>query len=67
MIPLHQGQPDAGALELRSPVQPLERPEELAGILHVEAGPVVPDEVRGKFRTGHVAADLDGRPLLPHG
>src|SRR5690349_16335881 len=42
-----EGQPDAGALVVLGPVQPLEHAEELVRVAHVEAGPVVPDEGRG--------------------
>jgi hypothetical protein len=36
------GQPDAGALEIRGPVEPLKHPEELVSVTRVETYPVVP-------------------------
>src|SRR5690606_27633224 len=39
--PLHRGEADAGAFELAGRVQAAEDLEELAGHVHVEAGPVV--------------------------
>ena len=43
---LHGGEPHAGALELARRVQPLERREELPGVLGGEARAVVADEER---------------------
>src|SRR6185436_15302096 len=56
--PLHGGQADAGALELGGGVQALEGGEQLLGVDHVEAGPVVADEE-------HPLA-LVALALLPH-
>src|SRR5438093_1586472 len=39
---LHDGQADSGPLVLLGPVQPLEDAEQLVGVAHVEADPVVP-------------------------
>src|SRR5581483_7436464 len=44
---LDERQAHAGALVLLGAVQPLEDPEQLVGVLHVEAHPVVPHVVRG--------------------
>src|SRR6266581_2626561 len=41
--PPHVGEADARALEFLGPVQPLEHPEELAGVFHVEPRSVVLD------------------------
>src|SRR5436309_12758205 len=43
--PVDDGQADAGTLEILAAVHPLKHPEELAGVLHVEAGPIVPNKV----------------------
>jgi hypothetical protein len=43
---LYGRETDAGAFELGRAVEPLEGAEELAGVGHVEAGPVVAHEVR---------------------
>jgi hypothetical protein len=54
------GQADAGAFEFVVPVQALEHPEQLAGIAHVEADAVVPNE--DVLRAlGDADADLDHR------
>ena len=39
--PLHGGQPDAAARELRLGVQTLEGAEKLVGVTHVESGAIV--------------------------
>src|SRR5215470_4300765 len=41
---LHRRQPDPGAGEIGGGVEPLERPEELVRVRHVEADAVVADE-----------------------
>ena len=61
---LHERQPDARPLEIRRPMQPLERTEKLVRVLHVEPRAVVPDVIRRELRPGHVAADLDPRARL---
>ncbi len=40
----HQGEPDAGSLELLGAVEPLERPEKAFRVFHVETGAIVADE-----------------------
>src|SRR5881397_4254907 len=42
----HRRETDAGALEFGRGVQALEHPEQLVGVPHVEAGPVVADQER---------------------
>src|ERR1017187_4972855 len=55
---LHDRQADAGAGEILGAMQPLKHVEQLAGILHVEADPVVGDEEH--LFVSHLArADLD--------
>jgi hypothetical protein len=59
---LHQGQADADSLELRGTVQPLKNAEQLVGVLYVEAGGVVLDEVFGFIRTfAGAGTDIDER------
>src|SRR5947208_15766960 len=43
--PVDDGQADAGTLEILAAVHPLKHPEELAGVLQVEPGPIVPNKV----------------------
>ena len=59
--PLHQGEPHAGALELRNRVQALKDAEELADVLHVEAHAVIADEVCAAVQLRPIA-ELDRGP-----
>src|SRR5437899_4888785 len=56
----HGGQADAHARKLALAVQALEGAEQLVGIDHVEAHPVVPDE-HPRVSIHHLDADLDPR------
>src|SRR6185312_4295664 len=47
--PLDRGEADAGAGKLLVAVEALERTEQAVGVLHVEAGAVVADEVDRPF------------------
>src|SRR5258708_7294753 len=60
------GQSYSGSLELIFAVQPLEKPEEPPGIVHIEPGSVVPNL---KFELGGVfpVTDLDPRGLAALG
>src|SRR5438874_12336468 len=42
--PVDNGQPHAGAVVVLGAMQPLKHAEQLVGVAHVEAGPVVLDE-----------------------
>ena len=53
----------AGALEIDRGVQPLEHTEQLIDVLHVEAGPIVPNRVHRLAVLG-VPAELDPGPRL---
>src|SRR4051794_8679683 len=61
--PLHGCKPDACALELSTRVQALEGAEELVGVLHLEAGAVVANEVRPLGAGVHLA-EFDRRPRM---
>src|SRR5205823_3735271 len=43
--PVDDRQADAGTLEILTAVHSLKHPEELAGVFHVEAGPIIPNKV----------------------
>src|SRR5438876_8322446 len=58
--PLDDGKADPGPLVLLGPVHPLEHPEQLVGVAHVEADAVVLDEIHP------MALQLPG-PNLDHG
>ncbi len=45
--PLDRGEPDADSLELLGPVQPLERREKAASVVHIETGAVVANKIDG--------------------
>src|SRR6185295_5900619 len=58
---LNVGQADAGAFKIAGAMQPLEDAEKFVGVLHVEAGSVVPDKEDPVLVGGLLgrASDLD--------
>jgi hypothetical protein len=60
-------QADARSGEIGLRVQPLERPEQLLDMAHVEPGSVVANEEGVRVACWRVHADLDDRPVGPGG
>src|SRR5207248_630785 len=58
----HIGQADANAIEFLGPVQALEHAKQLAGILHIETGPVVLDRKLPALLRAAGAANLNAGP-----
>ena len=61
--PLNDGESDPRSFVLLALMQPLEDPEELVRVLHIEAGAVVANEEHGAFG-GFTGTDLDARGRL---
>jgi hypothetical protein len=58
--PLHNGEAHASPLVFIGAMEPLEHPEELIGMMHIEAGAIISDKVHRRAVRFRSAADLDG-------